>query len=149
MESAFDVCTEDLFNQVFGKNYLSKRLTYMCILYSFQPITMQDFLHCKLSIAIFNQTVKLEEMEKKAGNAEGEVSALRSRLILLQVNFQSLSLNGKFSLYIISSMLGCCKVTLFRRRTTKSKKIASQKPLLNLLVLVLELMERLVFILEL
>ena len=82
------------------KNYLSKRLTYMCILYSFQPITMQDFLHCKLSIVIFNQTVKLEEMEKKAGNAEGEVSALRSRLILLQVNFQSLSLNGKFSLYL-------------------------------------------------
>merc|ERR1711910_274727 len=46
MESQFDVCTEDL----------------------------------------FNQTVKLEEMEKKAGNAEGEVSALRSRLILLQEN---------------------------------------------------------------
>ena len=33
---------------------------------------------------LFNQTVKLEEMEKKAGNAEGEVSALRGRLILLQ-----------------------------------------------------------------
>merc|ERR1712038_1201840 len=46
MESAFDVCTEDL----------------------------------------FNQTVKLEEMEKKAGNAEGEVSSLRGRLILLQEN---------------------------------------------------------------
>merc|ERR1719447_2568802 len=46
MESQFDVCTEDL----------------------------------------FNQTVKLEEMEKKAGNAEGEVSSLRSRLILLQEN---------------------------------------------------------------
>merc|ERR1711877_15306 len=46
MESQFDVCTEDL----------------------------------------FNQTVKLEEMEKKAGNAEGEVSALRGRLILLQEN---------------------------------------------------------------
>merc|ERR1719365_432602 len=46
MESQFDVCTEDL----------------------------------------FNQTVKLEEMEKKAGNAEGEVSGLRSRLILLQEN---------------------------------------------------------------
>merc|ERR1712180_443648 len=46
MESAFDVCTEDL----------------------------------------FNQTVKLEEMEKKAGNAEGDVSSLRSRLILLQEN---------------------------------------------------------------
>ena len=46
MESAFDVCTEDL----------------------------------------FNQTVKLEEMEKKAGNAESEVSGLRSRLILLQEN---------------------------------------------------------------
>merc|ERR1719347_2379604 len=46
MESQFDVCTEDL----------------------------------------FNQTLKLEEMEKKAGNAESEVSALRSRLILLQEN---------------------------------------------------------------
>merc|ERR1719290_541196 len=46
MESQFDVCTEDL----------------------------------------FNQTVKLEEMEKKAGNAEGDVSSLRSRLILLQEN---------------------------------------------------------------
>ena len=42
MESQFDVCTEDL----------------------------------------FNQTIKLEEMEKKASNAEGEVSGLRSRLIL-------------------------------------------------------------------
>merc|ERR1711899_88070 len=46
MESQFDVCTEDL----------------------------------------FNQTIKLEEMEKKSGNAEAEVSALRSRLILLQEN---------------------------------------------------------------
>merc|ERR1712236_51668 len=46
MESQFDVCTEDL----------------------------------------FNQSLKLEEMEKKAGNAEGEVSSLRSRLILLQEN---------------------------------------------------------------
>ena len=31
---------------------------------------------------LFNQTVKLEGMEKKASNAEGEVSALRGRLIL-------------------------------------------------------------------
>merc|ERR1711892_965087 len=46
MESQFDVCTENLFNQTF----------------------------------------KLEEMEKKAGNAESEVSSLRSRLILLQEN---------------------------------------------------------------
>merc|ERR1712110_663727 len=46
MESQYDVCTEDL----------------------------------------FNQTVKLEEMEKEAGNAEGDVSSLRSRLILLQEN---------------------------------------------------------------
>merc|ERR1719318_1828199 len=46
MESAFDVCTEDL----------------------------------------FNQSVKLEEMEKKAGNAESEVSGLRGRSILLQEN---------------------------------------------------------------
>ena len=34
---------------------------------------------------LFTQSIKLEEMEKKAGNAENEVSALRSRLILLQV----------------------------------------------------------------
>merc|ERR1719242_2782787 len=46
MESQFDVCTEDL----------------------------------------FNQTIKLEEMVKKAGNAEGEVSSLRGRPILLQEN---------------------------------------------------------------
>merc|ERR1711981_746352 len=46
MESAFDVCTEDL----------------------------------------FNQSVKLEEMEKKAGNAESEVSGLRGRMILLHEN---------------------------------------------------------------
>merc|ERR1719309_466483 len=35
---------------------------------------------------LFNQTLKMEEMEKKAGNAESEVSGLRSRLILLQEN---------------------------------------------------------------
>jgi len=35
---------------------------------------------------LFNQTVKLEGMEKKASNAEQEVSALRGRLILLQEN---------------------------------------------------------------
>merc|ERR1719310_423373 len=35
---------------------------------------------------LFNQSIKLEEMEKMAGNAENEVSALRSRLILLQEN---------------------------------------------------------------
>ena len=46
MESAYDVCNEDL----------------------------------------FNQTVKIEEMEKKCSNADQEVSSLRSRLILLQEN---------------------------------------------------------------
>ena len=35
---------------------------------------------------LFNQSLKLEEMEKKAGNAEGDVFSLRSRLILLQEN---------------------------------------------------------------
>ena len=35
---------------------------------------------------LFNQTVKLEAMEKKAGMAESEVSGLRSKLILLQEN---------------------------------------------------------------
>merc|ERR1711892_455411 len=33
---------------------------------------------------LFSQSIKLEEMEKKAGSAESEVCALRSRLILLQ-----------------------------------------------------------------
>merc|ERR1712121_264439 len=44
MESQFDVCTEDL----------------------------------------FNQTIKLEEMEKKAGNAEGQVGDLARRLMLME-----------------------------------------------------------------
>merc|ERR1719244_1999447 len=35
---------------------------------------------------LFNQSVKLEAMEKKAGMAESEVSGLRSKLILLQEN---------------------------------------------------------------
>merc|ERR1712018_343254 len=43
-ESAFDVCTEDL----------------------------------------FNQTIKLEEMEKKAGNAEAQVGDLARRLLLME-----------------------------------------------------------------
>merc|ERR1712154_93595 len=44
MESQFDVCTEDL----------------------------------------FNQTIKLEEMEKKAGNAEGQVGDMARRLLLME-----------------------------------------------------------------
>merc|ERR1712123_532108 len=35
---------------------------------------------------LFNQTLKLEEIEKKVDNVEGEVSALRGRMILLQEN---------------------------------------------------------------
>ena len=35
---------------------------------------------------LFNQSVKLEAMEKKAGMADSDVSALRSKLILLQEN---------------------------------------------------------------
>lgn len=35
---------------------------------------------------LFNQTIKLEEMEKKAGNAEGEVGALARRMLLLEEN---------------------------------------------------------------
>ena len=33
---------------------------------------------------LFNQTIKLEEMEKKAGNAEGQVGDLARRLLLLE-----------------------------------------------------------------
>merc|ERR550525_1139060 len=46
MESQFDVCTEDL----------------------------------------FNQTIKLEEMEKKAGNAEAQVGDLARRVLLMEEN---------------------------------------------------------------
>ena len=35
---------------------------------------------------LFNQTMKLEEMEKKSSNAEGDVSGLKGRMILLQEN---------------------------------------------------------------
>merc|ERR1711962_828579 len=35
---------------------------------------------------LFNQSVKLEAMEKKAGMVDSDVSALRSKLILLQEN---------------------------------------------------------------
>merc|ERR1711936_400416 len=34
--------------------------------------------------ALFNQTIKLEEMEKKAGNAEGQVGDLARRLLLME-----------------------------------------------------------------
>ena len=78
MESSFDVCTEDL----------------------------------------FNQTVKLEEMEKKAGNAEGEVSALRSRLILLQVRniifmnmvVTMMVMQGEFTITIVMAMVVMVKM---------------------------------------
>merc|ERR1719376_1791131 len=33
---------------------------------------------------LFNQTIKLEEMEKKAGNAEGQVGDLTRRLLLME-----------------------------------------------------------------
>eukprot|EP00091_Calanus_sinicus_P024878 TRINITY_DN9185_c0_g2_i1.p1 TRINITY_DN9185_c0_g2~~TRINITY_DN9185_c0_g2_i1.p1 ORF type:complete len:148 (-),score=49.90 TRINITY_DN9185_c0_g2_i1:5-448(-) len=68
MESAYDVCIEDL----------------------------------------FNQTVKLEGMEKKAGNAESEVSALRGRLILLQENNENKKiglLNQLLNLLVLVSEL--------------------------------------------
>lgn len=35
---------------------------------------------------LFNQTLKLEDMEKKAGNAEGNVGALARRMLLLEEN---------------------------------------------------------------
>merc|ERR1712155_496565 len=78
MESQFDVCTEDL----------------------------------------FNQTIKLEEMEKKAGNAEGEVSALRSRLILLQARniifmnmvVTMMVMQGEFTITIVMAMVVMVKM---------------------------------------
>ena len=38
---------------------------------------VQYLKNCAILCSICPQTVKLEEMEKKAGNAEGDVSSLR------------------------------------------------------------------------
>merc|ERR1711981_817701 len=66
MESQFDVCTEDL----------------------------------------FNQTIKLEEMEKKAGNAEGQVGDLARRLLLMEES----SVKSEERLAISATNLaGACK----------------------------------------
>ena len=58
MENAFDVCAEDLFNQ-------SLKLKEEC--YEIPETKCADVQ---------------KPMEKKPGNAEGDVSSLRSRLIL-------------------------------------------------------------------
>ena len=56
---------------------------------------------------LFNQTVKLEDMEKKAGNAESEVSSLRSRFFCKRtmknkrIDWQKQLLN----LHILAKML--------------------------------------------
>ena len=92
-----------------------------------------------LEMSLFTQTVKLEEMEKKAGNAEGEVSALRSRLILLQVGHRDGhgDLDGNDDGDGDGDINGDCY-----RRTMRSRRIVSQKPLLSLLALASGLTER-------
>merc|ERR1712106_1080365 len=86
MESAFDVCTEDL----------------------------------------FNQTVKLEEMEKKAGNAEGEVSGLRGRLILLQENNEK----QEERLAKATLVLACELIRMFERESSWKMECLLMKILL-------------------
>ena len=57
-------------------------------------------------------------MEKKAGNAEGEVSALRSRLILLQVGniifmnmvVTMMVMQGEFTITIVMAMVVMVKM---------------------------------------
>merc|ERR1719410_2697619 len=84
MERAFDVCTEDLFNQTVKLEEMEKYEEQLRNVQKKMQAMESAFDVCTEDL--FNQTVKLEEMEKKAGNAEGEVSALRGRLILLQEN---------------------------------------------------------------
>merc|ERR1711892_203200 len=83
MESQFDVCTEEL----------------------------------------FNQTIKLEEMEKKAGNAESEVSALRSRLILLQEN--SLKHEERLAKATLELAGSCFRADSSIRKRTELENIVS------------------------
>merc|ERR1712025_409627 len=83
MESQFDVCTENLFNQSF----------------------------------------KLEEMEKKSGNAESEVIALRSRLILLLENNEKLEERlAKATLELAGS---CYRADSSIRKRTELENIVS------------------------
>jgi hypothetical protein len=46
---------------------------------------------------LFNQTIKLEDMEKKAGNAEGQVGDLARRLLLLEENAVKAEFLTKFA----------------------------------------------------
>merc|ERR1712029_128123 len=93
MESQFDVCTEDL----------------------------------------FNQTIKLEEMEKKASNAEGEVSGLRSRLILLQENNRSKK-RDYVKLHLSLQELVKELMLLSRRELNLKMKFHPMKKLLTILI---------------
>ena len=138
MESAFDVCTEDLFNQVAllnssnanfpaGVQYFTKlsfifilclkclirfflipNLTFkskVSFLYFRFPANLSNlkivryvpserlcntrqFENCAKLCNICPQTVKLEEMEKKAGNAEGDVSSLRFEITFIDCLFR-------------------------------------------------------------
>merc|ERR1711874_964266 len=80
-ESAFDVCTEDL----------------------------------------FNQTIKLEEMEKKAGNAEGQVGDLARRLLLMEE--QAIKSEERLAI----SVTNLAKTSLMA-----DKSLADQNAMLNL-----------------
>merc|ERR1719435_584442 len=83
---------------------------------------------------LFNQTVKLEEMEKKAGNAEGEVSSLRSRLILLQENNEKQE--DRLAKATLELAYSCKNADQEVRKTMRSKRIDLLNLLLNWLELV-------------
>merc|ERR1712107_860748 len=79
-ESAFDVCTEDLFNQM----------------------------------------IKLEEMEKKAGNAEGQVGDLARRLLLMEES----SVKSEERLAISATNLA--KTSIEADQSTKDQHVISE-----------------------
>jgi len=79
-ESAYDVCTEDL----------------------------------------FNQTIKLEEMEKKAGNAEAQVGDLARRVLLMEEN------STKYEERLAVSVTNLAKTSLEADKGLKTENEQSQ-----------------------
>lgn len=75
---------------------------------------------------LFNQTVKLEAMEKKASMADGEVSALRNKLILLQENAEKQE--DKLAKSTLELALACQTAdTIVKRRHELENMVSSNE----------------------
>jgi len=69
---------------------------------------------------VFNQTIKLEEMEKKANNAEGQVGDLSRRVLLMEDNAV------KYEERLASSITNLAKTSLLADKCLKSENECMQ-----------------------